>query len=145
MGSVRNHIRIARSPDDVWRVVSDAAVISEWAPDIKNSSSSENMRRVEFDDGTCLEEEIVTSDDELRRFQYRVVRYKMGDFEGPSPVDAFATVDVIEDGDGTLVIYSTELVPVEDDPGGQLERTAVDAVKPQSAGFLRGLKEYLER
>jgi hypothetical protein len=84
------------------------------------------------------------SDDDLRRFQYRVIRFRYGDVDGPTPVDTFATVDVIEDGDGATVLYSTEVAPV-DDPDGELERTAVESVKVNSAGFLRGLKEYLER
>ena len=83
--------------------------------------------------GACGPVEDVTSDDELRRFQYRVV-------ESPFPLDTFATVDVIEDGDGSLVIYSTEIASLDAD----LERAAVEFVKPNSAGFLRGLKEYLE-
>ena len=137
MASVRNHIRVARSPDEVWKVVSDAGALAVWAPNIVKSSATGNMRHVEFAEGFCLEEEIVMSDDELRRFQYRVV-------EGPAPLDTSATVDVIEDADGALVIYSTEIA-CPDDPTGDLERAAADFVKVNSAGFLRGLKEYLER
>lgn len=134
MASVRNHIRIARSPDDVWRVVSDADALADWAPTVDKSSASGKMRHVEFSNGLIIEEEIITSDDELRRFQYVVV-------EQPVELDTKATVDVIEDGDGALVIYSTELL--SDDV--ELERVAAEWVTENSAGFLRGLKEYLER
>jgi hypothetical protein len=151
MASVRNHIRIARSPDDVWKVVSDAAAIAAWAPNVEKSSVSGNMRHAELkiSDAQCLalEEEIVTSDDELRRFQYRVV--EMSDTRTSAPPvpaspDILATVDVIEDGAGSLVIYSTE-IGGRDDPHGELERLTAEFVKGNSAGFLRGLKEYLER
>jgi len=144
MGSVRNHIRIGRSSDDVWKVVSDAGSLAAWAPNIEKSSASGNMRHVEFAEGYALEEQIITSDDDLRRFQYRVTRLHYGDIDGPSPVDTYATVDVIEDLDGSLVIYSTEIASV-DDPDGELEGAAVEFVKVNSAGFLQGLKEYLER
>jgi carbon monoxide dehydrogenase subunit G len=148
MGSVRNHTRIARTPDDVWKVVSDSGAITAWAPNIERVSTSGNMRHVEFAEGFSLEEEVVTIDGDLRRLQYRVLTMRVegpdGVIEGPMPVDTFATVDVIEDGDGALVIWSTEITPV-DDPGGAFERGSVDFVKTNSAGLLRGLKEYLER
>ena len=139
MGSMRNHIRIARSPDDVWKVVSDAGALAAWAPPVETSSMSGNMRHADFADGLSLEEEIVTSDDALRRFQYRIV-------QGPvsNQIDHLATVDVIEDGDGALVIYSADVVSA-DDPGGELEGLVVEGASAMSVDFLRGLKEYLER
>jgi uncharacterized protein YndB with AHSA1/START domain len=146
MGSVRNHIRIARPPDDVWKVFTDAGAIAAWAPTVEKVSVSGKMRHVEFADGISLEEEIVTSDDELRRFQYRVIGIEGPDgvSEGPPPVDLLATVDVIEDADGALVIYSTEITPV-DDPDGEIERVAAESVRTTTAGLLAGLMEYLER
>ncbi len=89
-----------------------------------------------------LEEEIVTSDDDLRRFQYRVIEMQFGGQPMPPPVNVLATVDVIEDRDGSLVIYSTDIEPV-DDPNGDIERTTVEFNKAGTASFLRGLKEYL--
>lgn len=144
MGSVRVHIRIARSPEEVWKIVSDPGALAEWAPNVVKSWASGNKRHVEFAEGYSLEEEIVTIDDDLRRFQYRVTQFQHGDIVGPPPVDVFATVDVIDDLGGALVIYSTELESV-DDPGGELERAAVESVKDTSGGFLQGLKEHLDR
>jgi carbon monoxide dehydrogenase subunit G len=137
MASVRNHIRIARSPDDVWKVVSEAAALHEWAPGVTKSSASGNWRHVEFEVGFVLEEEIVTSDDELRRFQYRVA--ELGDVNSdaapaPNPLDQLATVDVIEDGDGALVIYSTE-VAHRDDPGSELELMVAETAKSVATSF----------
>jgi len=126
MASLRRHIRIARAADDVWKVVRDAGSIAEWFPEIEKSWADGTHRHVEFSAGYSLEEEIVTCDDELRRFQYRVT-------EGPVPMDLLATVDVIEDGEGALVIYSTEITPDELAPG-----------VPEHSG-LQGLKAYLER
>jgi hypothetical protein len=79
-------------------------------------------------DGTSLVEEIVTNDDELRRFQYRIV-------EGPMPPDFhLGTVDVLEDAGGSLVIYSTDIQP---DDAAPILRAAL-------AGALQELKRQLE-
>jgi carbon monoxide dehydrogenase subunit G len=146
MASMRNQIRIARAPDDVWKVVSDAGALAAWATGVERSSVSGNMRHVELAVGFCLEEEIVTSDDALRRFQYRIVESNVGSSKGPvsNLIDHLATVDVIEDGAGSLVIYSADVVSA-DDPGGQLERVVAESARGITADFLQGLKEYLER
>jgi carbon monoxide dehydrogenase subunit G len=138
MGTMRNHIRISRSPDDVWKVVRDAGSLAAWAPPVERSSVVGKMHHVEFAMGYSLEEEIVTTDDALRRLQYRIV-------EGPvSNIDHLATVDVIEDGEGALVIYSADVVST-DDPAGELERLVVEGASGAAVDFLRGLKAYLER
>ena len=144
MRTWRRHIRIARPADEVWKVVSDAGALAAWAPNVEKSSVSGNRRHVEFAEGLSLEEEIVTSDDDLRRFQYQVIGFRAkgpdGVIEGSNPVNNLQTVDVIEDGDGALVIYSNQFMSV-DDPDA--ERSAVEFVK--ASPFLQGLKEYLER
>ena len=144
MRTWRRHIRIARSPDEVWKVVSNAGELAAWAPNVEKSSILDNLRHVEFSNGMILEEEIVTNDDELRRFQYRVLGYRFegndGGTEGPFPVDHLSTVDVIEDGDGALVIYGNQFTSVD---APDIEEAAVEFVK--ASPFLQGLKEYLER
>lgn len=109
MATIRHHSHIDRSPDDVWKVVSDAGAISQWFPGIDTSNAEGNTRRCSMGD-VELAEEILTVDDELRRFQYRIT-------EGPMPLEFhLATVDVLPDGDGSLVIYSTEVVPDDAKP-----------------------------
>jgi carbon monoxide dehydrogenase subunit G len=143
MRTWRRHIRIARSPEEVWKVVSDAGAVAAWAPNVEQSSVSGNRRHVEFTEGLILEEEIVTSDDDLRRFQYEVIEVRVkgpdGVVEVPNLVENLSTVDVIEDGDGALVIYSNQFTSVDPDA----EQAAVEFVKVSP--FLQGLKEYLER
>jgi hypothetical protein len=142
MRTWRRHIRIARSPGEVWKAVSNAGELAAWAPNVEKSWVSGKLRHVVFAGGMILEEEIVTNDDELRRFQYRVIRSGFegaeGVTEGPSHLDNLSTVDVIEDGDGALVIYSNQFTCV-DDP--DIEEAAVEFVKVSP--FLQGLKEYL--
>lgn len=128
MATIRHHAHIDRSPDEVWKLVADAGAISTWFPGIDQSSADGNVRRCSMDGGIELVEDIVTVDDELRRFQYRIT-------EGPMPVEFhLGTVDVLPDGDGSLVIYSTEIVP--DDAKALLD--------PVIGGGLQGLKSTLE-
>jgi hypothetical protein len=71
--------------------------------------------------GGPLEEEIVTSDPQLRRFQYRIVG-------GAVPVEQhLGTVDVLEDRDGPLVVSSTEVTP--DELAGQLGPTIEEGLQ----------------
>lgn len=127
MATIRHHIHIDRSPDDVWQVVSDAGAIAEWFPGIDSATVDGDVRRCAMGDAQLVEE-VVTVDDDLRRFQYRIT-------EGPMPLEFhLGTVDVLPDGDGALVIYSTEVKP--DD--------AKAVFDPAVAGGVDGLKAYLE-
>jgi carbon monoxide dehydrogenase subunit G len=104
VATIREHTHINSSADDVWKVVSDAGNM-DWFPAAESCSLSGTTRTVTFSGGITVEEEIITNDDELRRFQYRIVG-------GAMPVEShLGTVDVIEDGDGALVIYSTDVQP----------------------------------
>lgn len=101
--------------------------ISGWFPGIDTSSADGDQRRCAAH-GVELVEQIVTVDDELRRFQYRIV-------ESPAvPEFHLATVDVLPDGDGALVIYSTDVAPDE----------AKALFDPTIAAGVAGLKAYLE-
>ncbi len=128
MATIRHHARIAAPPDEVWKAVADAGSISTWFPLIEESRAADGKRFCTLKGGGKLEEEIVTSDDDLRRFQYRITA-------GDIPVEFhLGTVDVLPDGDTSLVVYSTDVTP--------------DAVAEQMDGVisqgLQGLKDHLE-
>lgn len=127
MTTIRKHVRIATPADEVWKIVSDAGSISDWFPTIQSSEASGDTRSCELADGTQLTEEIVTSDDELRRFQYRITDGVPADFH-------LGTVDVLEDNGGSLVVYSTEIEPNELGP-------MMDQVLGEG---IDGLKQYCE-
>lgn len=127
MATIRHHIQVDRSPDDVWKVVSDAGAISAWFPGIETSSAEGDERRCSVAGGTELVEQIVTVDNDLRRFQYRIT-------EGMPVESHLGTVDVLPDGDRSLVIYSTDVQP--DD--------AKELMDGALAGGLAGLKAHLE-
>lgn len=127
MATVRAHARISRPADEVWKVVSNAGSM-EWFPGVEASSLEGSVRTVTFEGGIEVQEEIVTNDDELRRFQYRIVG-------GALPVDFhLGTVDVLEDGDGSIVVYGTDVQP---DNLGKV-------IGPSTASAVAGLKKHLE-
>lgn len=128
MASLRSTVRIARSADEVWKVVSDAAGISVWFPGIEHASAADGTRSCTLAGGHELQEDVVNVDGELRRFQYRIT--------SGLPVDHhLGTVDVLADReDSSLVVYSTEITP--DELG--------DVVGPSVEGGVQGLKAHLE-
>lgn len=106
MATIRHHVRIETPADEVWEIVSDPAGISEWADGI-DACTFDGTARTITAMGTEIVEEIVTNDDELRRLQYSIT-------EGPLPVEHhIATIDVIEDGDTALLVYSCDVRPDE--------------------------------
>jgi uncharacterized protein YndB with AHSA1/START domain len=129
VATLRSDITVDRPVEHVWSVVSDAGRISDWFPSLLTSSLAGNERHCQLEGGIPLQEEVVTNDGDLHRFQYRIVG-------GGVPVEShLGTVDVIGLDDGrSLVLYSTEVEPDE----------LADTLGPAIAAGVRGLKEYCE-
>lgn len=128
MATHRTHITIDRPAAEVVSVVSDAGSISAWFPVVQTSHAGGGERHCTLEGGVPLDEEIVTNDPELRRFQYRIVG-------GGLPVEThLGTVDVLEQDGRSLVVYSTEVSPDE----------AADTLGPAIEDGVRGLKDYCE-
>ena len=104
MGTVRRHVFIARSADTVWALVGDPGRLHEWFP--STATERDGAKRwVSLASGLRFEEDIVTLDHDLRRFQYRIVN-------NPIVQSHLGTVDVIADGPGRcVVVYSTDADP----------------------------------
>ena len=129
MATTRAHIRIDRPADEVWKAITDPTLIRDWFPGLSDCTSAGDVRHVTTSNGMEVDEEIITNDSTLRRFQYRLL-------PGPVPVEHhLATVDVIDDGDGALVVYGVDVKP--DDFGAAMQQTADGAVA--------GLKAHVER
>jgi len=128
MATLRSHITIDRPADQVWAVVSDAGAISTWFPMVQTSTASGEDRHCTLEGGVPLDEKIVTNDPNLRRFQYSIVG-------GGVPAQShLGTIDVIEQGGISLVVYSTEITP--DELAGTLGPAIEDGI--------RGLKQHCE-
>ncbi|TCK25630.1 SRPBCC family protein [Pseudonocardia endophytica] len=106
MPTLRSHVVIDAPPDAVWKLVSDTANIADWFPAMRSSSGDDSRRKVVLQDGSTLDEAVVSSDANMRRYQYRVVG-------GDLPVEHhLGTIDVIElDAGRSIVVYGTEIEP----------------------------------
>jgi hypothetical protein len=104
MGTVRRHAFIDAPADLVWTIVGDPARLHEWFP-ISGCEVSGAKRWIDLRSGLRFEEDIVTLDHDLRRFQYRIVNNAIIKHH-------LGTVDVIPDGpERCVVVYSTDLDP----------------------------------
>lgn len=127
MATFRFHTRVPTPPDEVWSVLSDVDTIPDWFPGVTRATFDGTHRNLELADGGRLVARVVTSDARLRRFQYSFL-------EGlPVPIDFhLGTLDVIEDGTGSLVVYSQQIEP--DELGA--------IVGPAVAGGIDGIRAY---
>jgi len=104
MASIRREIHVERPPDVTWQLVGDPARLHEWFP-LSGCKVEGSKRWVYLPSGITFEEDIVTLDDRMRRFQYRIIN-------NPIISEHLGTVDVVDDGHGhSVVIYSTEMKP----------------------------------
>jgi uncharacterized membrane protein len=108
VGSIRRHIAIQRPADEVWALVGDPARLHEWFPITGSRVDLDHTppkRWITLASGVTFEEDIVTLDHDLRRFQYTITN-------NPLLKEHLGTVDVLDDGpDRCIVVYSTNAVP----------------------------------
>ena len=104
MGTVRRHAFVECNTDKVWSFVGAPERLHEWFP-ITECRVEGNKRWITLAAGIVFEEDIVTLDHDLRRFQYKIVNNSLIKFH-------LGTVDVIPDGNKRcLVVYSTDMEP----------------------------------
>jgi uncharacterized protein YndB with AHSA1/START domain len=126
-GAVRHHVRIARPAADVWALAGDAARLHEWFPGIVDCAVEGRSRTITLGSGLAMPEEILVTDNVLRRFQYRIT----------APIFQFhrGTIDIIDLDDGTcLAVYTTEADP----------RTMALSISGGTAAALDELKRQME-
>lgn len=127
LGSVRHHITIDRSADDVWALVGDPARLHEWFPGITACTVDGNVRVITLGSGLPMPEEILINDAIQRRFQYRITAPIFQHHRG--------SIDVLDMGDGTcVVVYTTDADP----------RTMALTIGGGTAGALAELKRQME-
>jgi hypothetical protein len=108
VGSIRRHLAIDRPAADVWSLVGDPARLHEWFPITAcrvDLDATPQKRWITLASGVTFEEDIVTLDHDLRRFQYRITN-------NPLLRAHLGTVDVLDDGpQRCVVVYATDAVP----------------------------------
>lgn len=101
---MRRHVRVARSPGEVWALIGDPARLPEWFPGIVAAEVDGDTRVVTTGAGLPMPEIIVTNDPLQRRFQYRIT--------APMFREHLSTIDVLDLDDGScLVSYSADADP----------------------------------
>ena len=104
MGTVRRHVFIDSPADEVWALVGDPARLHDWFP-IASCEVVGNKRWINLASGLRFEEDIITLDHDLRRFQYSIVNNLI-------VKSHLGTVDVIPDGPNScMVMYGTDIDP----------------------------------
>lgn len=104
MATIRRHIFIDRPAEDVWALVGRPELLHEWFP-TTGTKLEGDKRWIYLASGITFEEDIVTLDHALRRFQYKIVNNSI-------ITSHLGTVDVIDDPrGGCIVVYSTEMEP----------------------------------
>ncbi len=127
MATIRETIHIDAPPDTVWAGVRDPLALLDWFEGIDSGEMVGNARKLKMGD-INVTEEIVTVDDDLRRFQYSIT-------ELPIPIEFhLSTIDVLEDGDGTLIVYGVDVRP----------DMMKDILAPTISGACAGMKKHFE-
>jgi hypothetical protein len=104
VASLRHERRISASANVVWDVVRRPESIPQWFPGIESCTVDGNRRVITTSIGLEMPEEILTIDNLLRRFAYRITapmyRFHLG------------VIDVIALGtNDSLCVYSTTAEP----------------------------------
>jgi len=103
-GSMRHTVRLACPPDTVWDVVGAAERLPEWWEGVESVVVEGDSRTIQTRSGLPMPERLLTIDDNLRRFQYRIT--------APLFVEHLSTIDVHDLHDGTsLTVYSVDAEP----------------------------------
>ena len=104
MASLRHERRIAADADTVWDLVRRPESIPEWFPGINSCTVDGNVRVITTATGLEIPEEILSIDDTLRRFAYRITAAPYTFHLG--------VIDVIDIApNDSLCIYSTTAMP----------------------------------
>ncbi len=103
-GSMRCAVRLACPPDAAWEVVGAPERLPDWWEGVVSCVVEGDLRTVQTRSGLPMPELILTVDNSLRRFQYRIT--------APVFVEHLSTIDVHDLGDGTcLTVYSVDAEP----------------------------------
>ena len=105
MASIRKEILIAARPDEVWDAIRDVGAIhTRLAKGFVTDTRLEgDSRLVTFANGVVVRELIVDVDDDARRLAYAVVEWRAKHHH--------ATFQVFAQGNGSRVVWTTDLLP----------------------------------
>jgi carbon monoxide dehydrogenase subunit G len=107
MASHEAEISIARSPDDVWKVVRDFSGVADYMPGIDSCTVEGDVRTVGTM-GITVKEQLRELDDDTRRIAYGIIESPMANMTSHQCV-----IGVDAEGDGTHLTWTVEVEPDE--------------------------------
>jgi hypothetical protein len=124
MATLRKEIPVANAATPVWHAIRDfGQVHTKVAPGFLTGLKMDNGDRiVTFFNGVVARERLVTADDEARRLVYAVVEGRPGHYN--------ASVEVLPEGDGSLIVWTIDLLPNELAP-------AIEGMMDQALGTMK--------
>ncbi|MCW2830449.1 MAG: hypothetical protein JWP31_1141 [Aeromicrobium sp.] len=125
MASRRSFRQISAPAPSAWRLVTDPDALPSWFTSVESCIVDGDTRVCQLARGGEVRERIVTSDDDLRRFQYSIA-------EGIPVSSHLATIDVLDlDGSSCVVVYGTDVTP--DAAGAHIDRAVEQALDDMKA------------
>jgi ketosteroid isomerase-like protein/uncharacterized protein YndB with AHSA1/START domain len=134
MPTIHNDVTIARSPDDVWALLSDLAAVTDWVPGIMSARLDGTRRICTTAEGAEIHEEIEL-DDARRRYAYTQPVHPLG-FKASR-----GTLAVTGNGAGSHVVWDAEVEFADAEQETQL----IPLLEQGYATALETLKRRLER
>ena len=136
MSSVKVSERVESSAGSVWDLLRDFGGVTRYSAGIESctveGSGVGAVRTIRLPGGMELQERLEAFDDCGRRLQYAIVA-------GPLPMSNYlATIEVREDGDGTLIDWSSTF-----DPKGASEAQVQKMVEGIYRGGIAGIRKTL--
>jgi carbon monoxide dehydrogenase subunit G len=107
MASGKAEVSIARSPDDVWKLLREFGGLEQWMPGIEKCAVDGDVRTLDTM-GIQIEETLRGRDDANRTISYSVTKSPMGNL-----ASHLATISVEPEGEGSHVTYTVEVEPGE--------------------------------
>jgi carbon monoxide dehydrogenase subunit G len=105
MASGKTEASIARSPEDVWKVLRDFGGLADYMPGVESCTVDGDIRTVGTM-GIVVKEQLRDLDDDTRRVSYSIVESPMDNL-----VSHLATIAVDAEGDATHLTYSVDIEP----------------------------------
>ena len=102
MATLRETLRLRAPAAAVWDAVRDVGEVPGF---VTEARLEQGARVITFVNGITVREEIVSVDDDSRRLAYAIPRGRFLHYQG--------TVDVEEDGAGSRLVWTVDLLPDE--------------------------------
>ena len=107
MASHKAEASIARSPDDVWKLIREFDAVGDYMPGIDSCTVDGDVRTVGMM-GIEIKEQLRDLDDDTRSISYSIIESPMANM-----VSHLCTIAVEAEGDGTHLTWTVDVEPDE--------------------------------